>query len=202
MIFDKEIKRFILKECIRVLCIGLIGLIIGTLFTYWVQSRMLIRQQQFEIYKERVSLINDISLLANQRRWWAQRVIWIIKGTAIGEFQDAWEKYYKSVTEWNMNLTTYASRMKLYGCDRDWIDCLVNDQVDGGVVWGGKEPISVHGHFLLTHEKIRKLYVCVKNGCSEEEKKNLIAQAEKATMDMGRNLYDFIDISARKLNVK
>jgi hypothetical protein len=76
---------------------------------------------------------------------------------------------------------------------------LVNNDEDGKTIWGSKTPISLHGYLLLTHKKVQKACWCIQNKCSEEEKRNIINQAEKVILDLGKYHYDFIELSKHKL---
>ena len=144
-------------------------------------------ERSFENYqirlKESSELVDHLSKKTSYRLFGLKRTLWAIKGTGTGEAEEVWNDYYKSVEEWNTNLSYYHRRiLRLLG---EKVASLLVNEADYFDV------STVHGHFIKTHHLVRTLLDCYRNQCPEDESNLRVSEAETSILEMNTLVDNF-----------
>jgi hypothetical protein len=153
--------------------------IVGGLFADWMQRRTWERQiaieqarqdyewersMKFELLraklKEGQESLEDISDLINLRFYRLQRVLNALLGGNLAASEKEWAEYMPTVEKWNTKLIIYQNKLERL-VSRDIADQFNNYETDNPEL---KEPVSLHGHFYVTHKKILAVLECMRKG--------------------------------------
>lgn len=184
-------ERAFRKRLARLLSHPVTLLAIATVAAVWLtnyyQTQAWIREKQFEVfrqgYTEALKLVDEVSELMSRRFFGLNRVVWVAKGTGTGELDAVWEEYYQSVVEWNAKLLAYTGRLaRSVGPEAATMFAHRQDATQGV---GEDGPKSIHGYFLVSHERVRKLVDCVRQRCPGQARDAALQEAEQALKELG-----------------
>ncbi len=154
----KKIKSNVFKRFYAFLRYPVIATFVGILITNYYQKTSWERERQYELFKENfdggIKLVDELSVLVSKRIFGMQRVFWTVKGVKSQEPDSVWANYYETVTEWNVLLQQYKSRIKRY-MGVDYAKALEN----------GSSENSLHNHFAATHKQLKMYFDCMKVTC-------------------------------------
>ena len=192
--FQKRLGR-LFSHPITLLAIATVfATIAGVWLTNYYQERAWVREKQFETfrqgYAEALKLVDEVSELMSRRFFGLNRVVWAAKGTGTGDLERVWEEYYQSVIEWNAKLLTYTGRLARFVGPEAATAFAHRQDATQGV--GEEGPRSIHGYFLVSHERVRKLADCVRQRCSDQARETALQQAEQALNELGIAVEEFV----------
>lgn len=190
---QSAILRLLGHPLIITLVAGLMTYVWGEKVIYQYQIRQLCYQRDMEVFKERfsggMSLLDDISLAASQRLMGMERLLWVIKETSKGNIETAWDDYYKTVLDWNVQQLVFKTKLIQYIGNPSLVDELMNDNDSVLTIYHHKDPKSLHAHFLEAHRLIKQLYECAEHNCSE--KNLLIDEVQDKIIKVGLSIEQF-----------
>jgi len=187
--FQKRLGR-LLAHPVTLLAIATVA---AVWLTNYYQTQAWIREKQFEVfrqgYTEALKLVDEVSELMSRRFFGLNRVVWVAKGTGTGDLDRVWEEYYQSVIEWNAKLLVYAGRLARFVGPEAAVGFAEREDATQGV--GADGPKSIHGYFLVSHERVRKLVDCVRQHCTGQARDTALQEAEQALNELGAAIEAF-----------
>lgn len=154
---------------------------VGAWLTNAYQERAWIREKQFEAFRhsfdEGLKLVDDLSEAMSRRLFGLNRVIWVAKGTGTGELERVWDAYYESVVDWNVRLPRHQAGLARF-VSPDAAKALANPE-DAALSYQEGAPTSLHGQFMVAHQKVRALVDCVRQRCAEPAKQAALRDAQQ-----------------------
>ena len=112
--------------------------------------------------KEGQESLEEISDLINLRIFRLQRVFDDLVSGNLAASEKAWAEYTPTVEKWNTKLIIYQNKLERL-VNREIANQFNNYETDNPEL---KEPTSLHGHFYITHKKVRAILECMKkSGC-------------------------------------
>lgn len=196
--FRKRLAKF-LTHPVTILAIATLA---AVWLTNYYQERAWIREKHFEMfrqgYREALELVDELSEVMSRRVFGLNRVIWVAKGTGMGELEQVWEEYYQSVAEWNTKLLAYKGRLAR-SIEPVAAEALGNWE-DAALTDATSDPQTIHGHFFVAHHRVRTLVDCVRERCSGEAKANAIQQAEQAVNELSVAVENFIQACTARIH--
>ena len=138
---------------------------------------------RFEIFKERLKEASEtqdsILSLSNRRIFLLRRVYFELLENRLQSARDIWKEYFKVTQEWNNDVKTNKNRLSLlFGNDVGASFLADNEnQIDN--------PKSLHHVFRKAHYAVLEVIECMKKGCNESEKQELLSHAEKRMNSLG-----------------
>lgn len=156
--------------------------VIGTFFTDWVQRRTwqyqtrLEQQRQdfewkrskkFELLRRKLDegqeSLEEISDLVNLRFFRLQKVYEAILSGDLVSAERLWKEYMVTVERWNVKLIINQNKLERL-VSQDVAHQFNNYETDNPAL---TVPQSMHGHFFLTHKRVRALLKCAqKSSCA------------------------------------
>jgi len=141
--------------------------IFGSSINYLYQRTTWEREQQIEFLKRSLDkhekLVNDLSELISGRAFHMERVIWAIENhideqrpITIKErkiIEDLWNRYYRTVIDWNENFRVHFSRLR-YVTGKDMAKLFYKGELESKE----KNTTSVYGYFRSAHKATLSLY--------------------------------------------
>jgi hypothetical protein len=182
--------------------------IVGGLFADWMQRRTWERQialeqarqdyewernMKFELLRARLKegqdSLEEISDLINLRFFRLQRVFNALVDGNLSASEKEWAEYMPTVEKWNTKLIIYQNKLERL-VSRDIADRFNNYETDNPEL---KEPVSLHGHFYVTHKKVRSLLECMKKGDGCESTQKMKVEAAKSIRQLDLVSDAFVD---------
>lgn len=195
---DQPLRRRLARLLIHPMVILAAATICATLAGAWLtnyyQEQAWRREQQFELFRygfdQGLKVVDELSELTSRRLFGLNRVVWVAKGTGTGDLETAWNSYYETVEDWNIKLAVYKSRLQRFIGSEAAEAFLSAD--DAALSYQEGEPVSLHGQFLLAHQKVRALVDCVRRHCAAPEKQEALQAAQQQVNELGVAVEDFL----------
>ncbi len=143
------------------------------------------RSMRFELLraklKEGQESLEKISDLINLRFFRLQRVFDALVYGDLTASEKEWAQYAESVEKWNTKLIIYQNKLERL-VSREVANQFNNYETDDPEL---KKPTSLHGHFYMTHKKVRVILECMKqNGCNVTPKMRTEAAKSIRQLDL------------------
>ena len=168
--------------------------IAGAWLTNYYQERAWVREKQFETFRytfdEGLKVVDELSETMSKRLFGLNRVVWVAKGTGTGELEPVWNEYYESVVDWNVKLARFKGRLARF-VGPEIAEGFASQQ-DAAPGNADGAPSSIHGQFLVAHQKVRALVNCVRQHCSEQARQTVLKDAEQQLNGLGLAVDQFI----------
>lgn len=179
--FRKRLAR-VLSHPVTLLALATVfATLAGAWLTNYYQERAWVREKQFEVFRygfdEGLKLVDELSDAMSRRLFGLNRVVWVAKGTGTGELEQVWDAYYESVVDWNVKLARYKSRLSLF-VGAEVAEAFASAQ-DAALSYQEGTPTSLHGQFMVAHQKVRTLVDCVRQHCAESVKQADLKDAQQ-----------------------
>ncbi len=185
--FQKRLGR-LFSHPIALLAIATIfATIAGVWLTNYYQERAWVREKQFETFRytfdEGLKLIDELSETMSKRLFGLNRVVWVAKGTGTGELEQVWNEYYESVVDWNVKLARFKGRLARF-VSPEAAEAFASQQ-DASPGDADGTLSSIHGQFLVAHQKVRALVDCIRQHCSDQARQAALKDAEQQLNTLG-----------------
>lgn len=166
----------------------------GVWLTNDYQERAWVREKRVEVFRHGfdagLQLIDELSEAMSRRLFGLHRVIWIAKGTGTGELEQVWNDYYESVVDWNVRLLREKARLtRLVGPEA--AEAFASAQ-DAALSYQAGTPASLHGQFMIAHQKVRALVDCVRQRCAEPATQTALKDAQQDLHLLGLAVDQFL----------
>lgn len=173
----------------------------GAWLTNYYQERTWIRQKQFEAFQygfeQSLKLVDELTEATSRRLFGLNRVLWVAKGTGTGDLESAWNEYYESVVDWNVKLAERRGGLERFvGSDAAEI---WHSASDAALSYSEGAPRSLHGHFMVTHQRVRAAVDCVRKRCDDQERQAAFKEAEQELNLLGLAVDDFLHSCADEI---
>ena len=192
--FQQQLAKFLIHPVTLLAIATVFATVAGVWLTNYYQSQAWMRDKRFEVFRqghaEAIGLVDELSEAMSRRLFGLNRVVWVAKGTGTGELEQAWEAYYESVVDWNVQLIRDKGRLnRLIG--PEMAETFASAQ-DAKGIDDTHPPTSIHGQFVVAHQKVRALVDCVRQRCQDQAKQAAVKDAEEYLNDLSRAVDRFI----------
>ena len=193
-VLQRRLGRF-LSHPVTLLAIATVfATIAGAWLTNYYQERAWVREKQFEAFQhgfdEGLKLVDELSEAMSRRLFGLNRVVWVAKGTGTGDLEQAWNDYYESVVDWNVRLMRHKARLERF-VGLEAAEAFASAQ-DAALSHEEGTPASLHGQFMITHQKVRALVDCVRQRCNESARQAALNDAQQALNLLGVAVEQFL----------
>lgn len=147
----------ILNSKIILLVVGFILTgIVGSFLNHQFQREVWKRQAHYEIAKRQLDqareVIEETLLHASKRFYAMQKVFWSLESFNTEEAKQRWEEYSIIKDEWNIMVSNYRSKIKIFLDPKLSYELLDRDDARN---YKNKE--SLHALFVVAHYKLKEL---------------------------------------------
>lgn len=192
--FQRRLGRFLAHPVTLLAIATVFATIAGAWLTNYYQERAWIREKQFETFRytfdEGLKLVDELSEVMSKRLFGLNRVVWVAKGTGTGDLEQVWNDYYVSVVDWNVKLMRYKGRLSRF-LNQEAAEAFTSAQ-DAALSYQEGEPTSLHGQFMVAHQKVRALLDCVRQHCSEQARQAALKDTEQQLNALGLAVDRFV----------
>ncbi len=198
---QKRIARVFTHPVVLLAIATIFATIAGAWLTNYYQERAWVKEKQFETYKytfdESLKLVDELSDAMSRRLFGLNRVVWVAKGTGTGELEQVWNDYYASVVDWNVKLARYKSRLNRFlGPEAAGAFISAADTAESS---SNDTATSIHGQFLVAHQKVRALVDCVRDRCKDEPRQAALKDAQQELNVLGEAVDAFLEHCTNQL---
>ena len=199
--FRKRLARVFTHPVTLLAIATVFATIAGAWLTNYYQERAWIREKQFETFKytydEGLKIVDELSEATSKRLFGLNRVVWVTKGTGTGELEKVWNDYYESVVDWNVKLARYKGRLSRFVGKEAAEEFTSPD--DAALSYSEGDPTSIHGQFLVAHQKVRALVDCVRDRCPDQAKQVALKEAQQELNALGEAVDEFLENCTNQL---
>ncbi len=192
--FHRHLGRFFSHPIALLAIATVFATIAGVWLTNYYQERAWVREKQFETFRytfdEGLKLIDELSEAMSKRLFGLNRVAWVTKGTGTGELEQVWNEYYDSVVDWNVKLARFKGRLARF-VGPEVAEAFASQQ-DATFGDADGTPSSIHGQFLVAHQKVRALVDCIRQHCSEQGRQAALKDVEQQLNALGLGVDQFV----------
>ena len=199
--FRKRLAR-VFSHPVTLLAIATVfATLAGAWLTNHYQGQAWLREKQFEVYRygldEGLKLVDELSEAMSRRLFGLNRVVWVAKGTGTGELDQVWEEYYDSVVDWNVKLARYKSRLSRF-MGPEAAQAFASPE-DAALSYSEGTPASLHGRFLVAHQKTRALVDCVRDRCQDLARQAALKDVQQELNALGEAVDTFLETCTNQL---
>lgn len=198
---QRRLARFLVHPVTLLAIATVFATLAGAWLTNYYQERAWIREKQFETYRytldEGLKVIDELSDVMGRRLFGLNRVVWVAKGTGTGALDQVWQEYYDSVVDWNVKLARYKSRLSRFmgpEAAREFAS-----PEDAALGYSEGTPASIHGQFLVAHQKVRALVDCVRDRCQDQARQAALKDAQQELNLLGVTVDAFLETCTNQL---
>ena len=199
--FQKRLGRFLTHPVTLLAIATIFATLAGAWLTNYYQERAWVREKQFETFRytfdEGLKVVDELSDAMSKRLFGLNRVVWVAKGTGTGELEPVWNDYYASVVDWNVKLMRYKGRLSRF-VNQEAAEAFASAQ-DVSLSYQEGVPTSLHGQFMVAHQKVRALVDCVRQRCAEPAKQAALKEAQQQLNDLGVAVEQFLETCTERL---
>ena len=190
----KRLARFATHPVGLLAIATIFATVAGAWLTNYYQHQAWIRQKDFETFKygfdQSLALVDELTEAASRRLFGLNRVLWVAKGTGTGDLETVWNEYYDSVVDWNVKLAQRKGKLERFvspAAAELWLT-----DADAALSYSEGTPESIHGHFMVAHQRVRAAADCVRKRCDEHERRTAFKSAEQELNLLGLAVDGFL----------
>lgn len=158
----------------------LLTTLVGSYINHSFHTESWRSKARFEIFKERLKEATEaqssIIVLSNRRIMLLERILEELANNRLQSARDIWKEYFEVVNEWNRNVKSNNNRLSLLFGDSVSRSFLDNGEIDA------EQPKSLHYMFRQGHIAVLNVIECMKRGCKDDEREQLMRIA-RAKLD-------------------
>jgi len=194
---DKKNSTFWNQPLVLEIIGFILTIIVGSWLTYYFNQISWKNKTNFEIHKETlkeaIQVEEDILSSAKKRIYNLNRINTKLENNRLSDVKKIWDKYYKTVEEWNINIKINEYKVKyLFG---EKISLLFLDNNENNI----SNPKSLHHVIRKTHNSVNDFRKCKKKRepCKKKE------QDSKEKLRILKNTYnEFSKVLYKSINEK
>ena len=198
---QRRIGKFFSHPVVLLAIATVFATLAGAWLTNYYQKQAWLREKEFEIRSygldEGLKVVDELSESMSRRLFGLNRVVWVAKGTGTGELDHVWQEYYESVVDSNVTLARYKSRLRRF-VGEEAAQAFASP-ADAALSDSEGTPASIHGQFMVAHQKVRALVDCVRDRCQDPARQAALTDAQQELNTLGESVDAFLDSCLQQL---
>jgi hypothetical protein len=154
-------------QAVAVAVIGLLGVLVGAIFTTRREDSRMRRDLSLERYRDGQRLFDELIVLAGERFTAMQRWLWAVEDPEQYDLPEVREDYFVLVRRWNSLTWNYRARLRILLGEPTALQFL-----DYGDDARPSNPESLHYRFVQAHNEIRACERDSSNAATAQEMLN------------------------------